>query len=162
MAFTSKSENMSRSQAWWDNYYLNIAKSYAYASKDPSTKVGAVIIDDDRRIVAAGYNGLPKTIKDTPERLNNRDIKYKIIIHAECNAILHATSHLKGCTIFTWPFMPCSSCASMIIEKEIKRVVSLSNNNNRWLDNFSLSREILEEAGIEIKLYDKLIDLEQS
>lgn len=147
---------MSRSIEWWDNFYLNLAELYASASKDPSTKVGSVIIDKDKRIVSTGYNGLPRNIEDTYERLNNREIKYSLIIHAERNALLYAKSNLENCTIFTWPFMPCSSCASLIIQSGIKRVVSLNNNNSRWEESFNLSKEIFKEAKVELKLYDSI------
>lgn len=147
---------MSRSIEWWDNFYLNMASSYARASKDPSTKVGAVIIDENKRLVSTGYNGFPRGIEDTPERLNNREIKYSLIIHAECNALLYAKSDLTNCTIFTWPFMPCSSCASKIIQKGIKRVVSLKSENSRWEQNFLLSKEIFKEAKVDLKIYDSL------
>jgi len=148
---------MSRNIDWWDNFHLNLAKLYSEASKDPSTKVGSVIIDNKRRIVSSGYNGFPKGVSDTPERLNNREIKLALIIHAECNALLYAKSSLENCTIFTWPFMPCSSCASKIIQKGIKRVVSLKSENSRWEENFLLSKEIFKEANVDLKLYDFLM-----
>ena len=154
---------MSRSIEWWDNFYLNLAKFYSEASKDPSTKVGSVIIDKDKRIISTGYNGLPKSIRDTYERLHNREIKYSLVIHAEANALLYAKTNLEGCSIFTWPFMPCSSCASLIIQSGIKRVVSLNGDNSRWQESFILAKEIFQEADVDLVLYDSIfpIDSEQ-
>lgn len=151
---------MSRPVEWWDNFYLTMAQQYSKASKDPSTKVGSVIIDSDKRVVSTGYNGFPKGIKDSPERLNNRELKLSLTIHAECNALLYAKSSLEDCTIFTWPFMPCSSCASKIIQKGIKRVVSLKSENSRWEQSFLLSKEIFKEANIDLTLYDFLVNID--
>ncbi|NCA14162.1 MAG: hypothetical protein EBS89_08535, partial [Proteobacteria bacterium] len=74
----------------WDRWFLGLAHYVSTASKDPSTKVGAVIVDAERRVVSVGYNGLPRGVEDSEERLHNREVKYKMIIHAERNAILFA------------------------------------------------------------------------
>ena len=124
------------------------------ASKDPSTKVGAVIIDADRRVVSVGYNGLPRGVEDSDERLNNRDIKYKIIIHAERNAILFAQKSLKDCTLYVFPMMPCASCASMVIQSGIKRVVAPVSNNPRWQQDIDISMQLFKEANVEVCLLD--------
>lgn len=140
------------SQYEWDLRYLGLAEHVASWSKDPSTKVGAVIFDQDGRMISIGYNGLPQGIKDSGERLNNRELKYKIIVHAEMNAIFFADHKLEGCSIATWPFMPCSNCASAIIQNKIKRVIAPFNDNPRWKDSFALSQELFEETGIELIL----------
>ena len=106
----------------WDEWFLGLARYISTASKDPSTKVGAVVVDQDRRIVSAGYNGLPRGVEDTEDRLANREVKYKLILHAERNALLFAKQSLKGCCIYVWPMMPCGACASMIIQTGITRV----------------------------------------
>ena len=87
----------------WNKWFLGLAEYVSTASKDPSTKVGAVIVDDERRVVSLGYNGLPRGVDDTEERLNNRDLKYRIIVHAERNSLLFARGSVKGCTIYTYP-----------------------------------------------------------
>ena len=143
-----------RTAEWWDRWFLTLAHYTSSASKDPSTKVGSVIVDQRRRVVSLGYNGFPAGIEDTEERLLNRDIKYKLIIHAERNALMFANSKVDGCTIYTWPFMPCSSCASLIIQSGIKRVVSVDSNNLRWADDFELSVSLLSESGVDLKLYN--------
>jgi dCMP deaminase len=145
---------LKRTKEWWDLWYLDLAKQISTASKDPSTKVGAVIVDNKNRIVSVGYNGFPVGIEDTEERLNNREIKYKIVIHAERNSLLFAKDSVENCTIYTWPFMPCSVCAGMIIQSGIIRVVSFKSDNPRWEEEFKLSKELFLEANIDLKFYE--------
>ena len=133
----------------WDQRYINLSKHIADWSKDPSTKVGAVIVDDKGRIVSLGFNGFPQKISDN-DRLNDRDKKYNVIVHAEANAILFANKDLSGHTIYTYPFQPCSRCAGLIIQSGIKRVVTIKNNNPRWQEDFSTSEQMLIEAGVNI------------
>lgn len=136
----------------WDKRFLELASVVGSWSKDPSTKVGAVIVNENKQIVSMGYNGFPRGVKDD-YRLENRETKYNLIVHAEANAIIHAKESLEGCTIYTDPFMPCSKCAGLIIQSGIKRVVSLDCDNPRWIENFRLAHSILTEARIEIKHY---------
>lgn len=135
----------------WDIRFLRLAEHISLWSKDPSTKVGVVIVDPDKRIVSIGYNGFPKGVEDTDERLNNRDLKYKIVVHGERNALLFATQSVKGCTIYFWPFLSCAPCTSMVIQSGITRAVTLVNENPRWVDDFKLSRQLYLEAGVELK-----------
>lgn len=132
----------------WDKRFLELAKLVGSWSKDPSTQVGAVIVDEDNRIVSTGYNGFPRGIKDCEKKLVDREQKYAIIVHAEMNALAFANKSVKGCTLYTWPFEPCSRCAGMIIQSGIKRVVSVINNDKRWEKNFVVSRQLFQEAGI--------------
>ena len=144
---------MGRGQDWWDNYFLGMAEYASRASLDPSTKVGAVIIDNKRRVVSTGYNGFPRGIADD-ERLNDRPTKLNIVVHAEINAILFANRDLTDCSLFTFPFIPCSSvgsnCASLVIQSGIKRVVAPYSDNPRWIESFKLTRELFKEAGVEL------------
>lgn len=137
----------------WDFFFLGLAEHISTASKDPSTKVGAVIVAPDRRVVSMGYNGLPRGVEDTPERLNNRELKYQLIVHAERNALLFAREPLDGYTLYTTPFAPCSVCAGMIIQAGIKNVVSYYVSDTKWLDSFKLSSKMFVEAGVSMKLY---------
>lgn len=136
----------------WDRRFLGLAEYISQWSKDPSTKVGAVITDSRNCVVSMGYNGLPIGVEDADERLNNRDLKYKLIVHGERNAMLFAGRSIVGCTLFTWPFMPCSVCASMVIQSGITRVVSFYSDNPRWVEDFKLSTELFAEAGVELVL----------
>ncbi len=137
----------------WDKFFLGLAEYTSTASKDPSTKVGAVIVDEDRRVVSIGYNGFPKGVQDLESRLNERELKYKFIVHAERNALLFANKSAQECTIYTYPFMPCSACAGMLIQAGIKQVVSFYKKDTRWLDDFKISTTMFDEAGIKLFLY---------
>lgn len=137
----------------WDLRFLDLAKLVSSWSKDPSTKVGAVIVDGDKRVVSIGYNGFPIGINDDDDKLNNRELKYKMIIHAECNALMFANTNLVGYTIYTYPFMPCPKCASMIVQSGIARVVSYENKISRWEDDFKISRELFHQSKIECLEY---------
>lgn len=140
----------------WDLRFLSISEEISKSSKDPSTKVGSIIVDKDNRIVSTGFNGFPQYIEDTEERLNDRVLKNKYTLHAEANALLFAKKDLNNCTIYGFPFMPCSECAKMIIQSGIDRVVSFNTPEDkieRWKDSFDLSVNLFVEAGIELKLY---------
>lgn len=137
----------------WDSRFLELAQSISDWSKDPSTLVGAIIVDKNKRIISIGYNGLPQKIKDSPERLNNRELKLKCVIHAEINALLFANCKIDGCTLYTYPFMPCGPCCSMFIQSGISRIVSINNYNERWAKDFEITTELCKEAGVELTLY---------
>jgi len=141
------------SEQEWDFRFLELAASISKWSKDPSTKVGAVISDENNRVVSVGYNGFPKEIRDD-SRLHDREMKYQIVVHAEINALLFAERSVKGCTLYTWPFMPCSRCASAIIQAGISRVVSVENKEPRWADSFRLAHDMFTEARIPLVLAD--------
>jgi dCMP deaminase len=140
-------------QTKWDRRFLKLAELVSQWSLDPSTQVGAVIVDHQQRVISLGYNGFPRGINDTPERLNTRDLKMRIVLHAEHNALIFAERSVVDFTIITWPFMPCSTCAAMIIQAGIKRIVSLQSNNIRWVESFALSLELFREAGVDVELY---------
>lgn len=139
----------------WNLRFLFLAKHVSSWSKDPSTKVGAVIFDSEYRVVSLGYNGLPSGLDD--QHLQDRERKYKTILHAEINSILFSSRSLKDCTIATWPFMPCSNCSSAIIQSGIKTCVfprAYGDRATRWADSFLLASEQFEEAGVIMKQYD--------
>ena len=139
----------------WDERFILLAKHIASWSKDPSTKVAAVIYDDNHRIISTGYNGYAAGVLDVG--LEDREKKYKKIIHAEINAIIFAYRNLSGCTLATWPFMPCSTCSSAIIQSGITRCVYPKANKSdliRWGDSFELAREQFIDAGVEMKEYE--------
>jgi len=146
-----------RSQSWWDRYFLDLAFQVAKASKDPSTKVGAVIVRPDRTVSAAGFNGFPRGIADTPDRLEDRETKYALVAHAELNAILTAREPLHGYTIYTTLFS-CSNCAKLVIQAGLKCIVSPTYDIERWAASLKLSQEMYDEAGVAWNL----IDMEKS
>ena len=139
----------------WDKRFLKLAKHISEWSKDPSTKVGCVVVGPDRELRSTGFNGLPRGIEDNEERLNNREIKYPLICHAEENAIMHAARigiSLKDCTAYvTWP--PCTRCARSLIQAGVSTIVYPENIEipERWMDDFNLSLNMLKEAKISLK-----------
>lgn len=139
----------------WDFKYLDKAKFCSKWSKDPSTQVGAVISTLDNHPVSEGYNGFPQKVKDTHERLHNRDIKYKIIIHGELNALIFAQRSVQGCRLYTYPFMPCATCASIFIQAGIAEIVAPFSDNERWIESFKLTEEICAEAGVRLIIVPK-------
>jgi dCMP deaminase len=140
----------------WDKRFLGMAQLVSIWSKDPSTKVGAVITDGNKKIVSLGYNGLPQWVEDNEEILSNREEKYKYIIHAEVNAILQANRDVFAGTIYTYPFLTCPQCASMIVQAGIMRVVSYKCVDERWIPRIEDSKKLLDMADIEVVEYPAL------
>lgn len=140
----------------WDRRFLGLAKHISGWSLDPSTKVGAVAVKD-RRVLATGYNGLPRGIADLPGRINDRDEKYLRTVHAEANIVAQAARFgidLFGATVYVWPFLPCCNCTTLMIQAGIRRiVVPALPIPDRWKANFDLSAEMLEEAGVELIIF---------
>lgn len=141
----------------WDLRYLELAKHIASWSKDPSTQTGAVIVDPQGFIVSCGYNGLARGVHDTEERLNTRELKYKLIVHCERNAIITARRDLSNCTLYTWPFMSCAPCAGMVIQAGIKRCVSPKCDNERWAADFALATQMFSEADVAVDLIEGVV-----
>lgn len=146
----------------WDEFYLGMAAYMARKSKDPGTQVGAVVVRPDRTVASVGFNGLPRGIADTPERLNNRDLKLRLIRHAEANACSFARESLAGCTVYVWPMPPCSQCASTLIAEGITRVVApFVPAESRWRESATLGAQVLREAGVAVQwlLDDTLVEV---
>jgi dCMP deaminase len=134
-----------------------MAEFVAQWSKDPSTRTGAVITDDSYRVVSVGYNGFARGVDDAPGRLNDRETKYKMIVHCERNAIIFARRDLTGCTLFTWPFMSCAPCAAMVIQAGIKRCVAPvlpERLAERWKAEGEMAAQMFKEAGVELVLLE--------
>ena len=110
----------------WDKRYMCLAHMIADWSKDPSTKVGAIIVGNKGQILSQGYNGFPRGIKDTTEKLINREIKYMHTVHAEMNAIYNASYSgvcLDNAILYVYGLPVCSECAKGIIQVGIKKVI---------------------------------------
>jgi dCMP deaminase len=143
------------SMANWDERFLKLAFHIASWSKDPSTKVGCIIVGEDREIRSTGFNGFPRGIEDSEERYTNRDLKYPLICHAEENAIMHAARigvSLKGCRAYvTWP--PCTRCTRSLIQAGVEEVVYPSELTipERWLEDFNLGRQMFDESGVKVR-----------
>lgn len=134
------------------DWAIDMARHVARLSKDPSTKVGAVIFDPKRRLVSAGYNGFARGVRDTVGRLSDRDTKLRLIIHAEKNAIMFATGSTDNCTlVVTHPC--CAQCAALTIQAGIKHVVwprPTKEFLSRWADDYAFTIAQFGEAGVEI------------
>ena len=137
----------------WHSRFVDLAKHISEWSKDPSTQVGAVAIKN-RRILATGYNGFPRGVADRQERLLNREQKLLRTVHAEANIVAQAAQHgttLTNATVYIWPFLPCNSCCSLLIQAGITRVVVPDLPiPDRWRESFTMSTEMLREAGIQL------------
>ena len=135
----------------WDEYFMGVALLAAERSKDPSTQVGACIVDESKRILSTGYNGFPQGCSDD-EFPWNRDealgeTKYQYVVHAELNAILNASGKsLAGSTLYVGLF-PCNECAKAIIQSGIKEVIYLSDKYN-GTPSVEASRRMLSSAGV--------------
>ncbi len=132
---------------------LGMARHVSKLSKDPSTKVGAVIFDPKRRLVSAGYNGFARGVQDTEARLNDRGTKYKLVLHAEKNAIMFATASTEGCTmVVTHPC--CAQCAALAIQAGIAHVMwpkPAGEFLSRWADDYAFSLVQFGEAGVHVE-----------
>ncbi len=120
-------EEIRHSERKWDIHMLKIAKLCSEMSKDPSTKVGSVIVSKEHKIISTGYNGFPRDVPDYKDWYHDREIKYKIIIHAEDNALINKGSNEipENSTIYVWPLKPCKDCYVKLKEQGIKRFVSV-------------------------------------
>jgi dCMP deaminase len=141
----------------WDKRFLKLAQEVATWSKDPSTKVGCIIVKPNRRVASLGFNGFPHAIADDHDILNDpvlRPEKYLRTVHAEVNAILNADAGVKGFTMYC-TFFPCEKCALVIIAAGIKRVVAPLEgmDNPRWKESFEKTRVLFQEAGVAALLY---------
>jgi dCMP deaminase len=134
------------------DWAIGMARHVALLSKDPSTKVGAVIFDPKRRIVSAGYNGFARGVPDTPELLTDRNTKYRLVLHAEKNAVLFATAPLEGCTlVVTHPC--CAQCAALLVQSGIKHVIWPAPDKpflERWADDLKLTRMQFAAANVSL------------
>jgi dCMP deaminase len=144
----------------WDLRFLKLAEVIASWSKDPSTKVGAVIVDPfTKEIQGTGFNGFPQGVLDTDERYQNRDLKYQIVVHAEENAIISAGRRAMGSALYVWPsfLLPpiCARCCASAIQAGIAEIVgfeideaNLEPRQLRWKDTILLARQMCDEAGV--------------
>lgn len=141
----------------WDRRFMELAGFIAQWSKDPSTKVGAAIVDPrNKRVVSTGFNGFPFGVEDTADRLEDRSIKYEMVVHAETNALMFAGEQANGCTLYVTPLPPCARCAVLIIQAGIKRVISPTPDTSKepWKTQFAISSKMFEESGVSVEFLD--------
>ena len=149
---------MNNNHISWDQYFMGVASLSALRSKDPSTKVGACIVNKKKRIVGIGYNGFPFGCDDEAypwsregESLNT---KYPYVVHAEPNAILNSNTPLDDCTLYVTLF-PCNECAKLIIQSGIKEIV-YSEDKYHGSDSYVASRKMLDSAGVVCRQMPKI------
>lgn len=147
---------MTQGHISWDDYFMGIALLSGYRSKDPNTKVGACIVDENRKIVGVGYNGFPVGCKDEALPWTREgdflETKYAYVCHAELNAILNSIHRsLKNCTIYVALF-PCNECAKAIIQSGIKKVVFL-DDKYKETDIVRASKKMFDMCGV---VYEQL------
>ena len=134
----------------WDEYFMSVAFLSAMRSKDPSTQVGACIVNERKQIVGIGYNGFPNRCSDDKlpwarEAKDQLDTKYPYVVHAEMNAVLNANSaSVRDCTIYASLF-PCNECTKLLIQAGIKEVIYASDKYHH-LPSFVASRRMLDMA----------------
>jgi dCMP deaminase len=154
----------------WDEYFMTMAYLVSMKSKDPSTRVGAVIVNVDNQIMSTGYNGFPRGIEDLEERYTNKEYKYLAINHAEENAILQCARNgisSLDCRLYV-PWIPCSRCAKSIIQSGINEVIydanfpgnKQENQSDEWRQSVVISQEILMEAKVNVRIFNgNIIDI---
>lgn len=135
---------------------MGIALLSSLRSKDPSTQVGACIVNSEKRILSMGYNGMPRCCSDDEfpwdKNENPLDSKYLYVCHAELNAILNcASGNVRGCTVYTTLF-PCNECAKAIIQSGIAEVVYMSDKYSDS-DSVLASKRMFTTAGVKFREY---------
>ena len=134
----------------WDRRFLELAAQVGSWSKDPSTKVGAVIAAADNALVSVGFNGFPRGMPDREEWLSSREEKYSRIVHGEVNALIFAGKVPPGCTLYTHPFLPCDRCVVQMLQAGILRYVAPMPSDDavsRWGAALERTRNYIVDIG---------------
>lgn len=149
----------------WDEYFMGVAILASMRSKDPSTIVGACIVNSDNKIISTGYNGSPVGYDDNNmpwDRVGDfQNTKYAYVCHSELNAILNSPSIVKGCKVYVTLF-PCNECAKAIVQSGIEEVIYLDDKYENT-DSTIVSKRILDTCGVKYRKYEmknKKIEIE--
>jgi dCMP deaminase len=151
------------SQLSWDKFFMGLADYVSRKSKDRSTKVGAVLVTKDHRVLGVGWNGFPRGVNDDVDIRHERPLKYLLSEHAERNSIFNAAAdgiRVSGATIYmSKSGAPCADCARAIIQSGIREVVSragkFEGKGGQWEESCNVGLEMLKEAGIRVTFLDK-------
>ena len=141
----------------WDEYFMGVALLASMRSKDPSTTVGACIVNSDNKIISTGYNGSPTGYDDDNMPWDRegdfQNTKYAYVCHSELNAILNSPSVVKGCKVYVTLF-PCNECAKAIVQSGIKEVIYLSDKY-KDTDSVIASKRLFDNCGVKYRMLDK-------
>ncbi len=139
----------------WRDFYLGMADYIGSRSKDPSSQVGAVIVDQDKRVISLGFNGPPSGVIDSPAI--SRETKLRRTVHAEANALLFAQRSVKEAILFC-THIPCSQCAALIVQSKLAEVMAYTPTlafAERWQADIAETQALFQEAGIILTLVNK-------
>jgi dCMP deaminase len=137
----------------WEEYFMTLALVASLKSKDQSTQVGAVIIDNNtKKMISSGYNGFPRYVDDS-QIPQTRPEKYFYVVHAELNAILHAERQLHDCSLYVTSF-PCSECMKAVIQTGIKTIVYLNDlHGGDWEESRKATLKLAELAKVDVRQF---------
>ena len=149
----------------WDELFMRKVYEIAAKSKDPRTKIGAVLVRDNHAILE-GYNGFPKGVSDMAERYHDKETKYKFVVHAEANSVLVAARFgisTEGCILYTQG-IPCNECTKTVIQGGIKEIVVHKQWPNlftspKWTESIEISKTMLNESGVHVRWLDKKLNM---
>lgn len=140
----------------WDEYFMGIAVLSSERSKDPSTRVGACIVNSDNKIMSMGYNGAPIGLSDDDMPWDREGellkTKYPFVCHSELNAILNCPTNVRGCKVYVTLF-PCNECAKAIIQAGIKEVIYISDKYAST-DSVKASKMMFDNCGVSYRQYE--------
>ena len=137
----------------WGIRMLQMAKLVSTFSKDPSTKVGAVLYNPRRNtIITTGYNGFPRGTMDNEALYLDREMKYPRVVHAEANAIVEAAAQgvsTQG-SYLACTHTPCADCAGLIIQAGVTRIIYEETGDDMQRLKGDMARQLFEEANVSI------------
>jgi len=146
----------------FDKWFMKMVYLVAEKSKDPRTKIGAVLVKD-KHIISTGYNGFPIGVNDVKERYTNRETKYKYVVHAEENSILSAARFgivSFGSTLYT-NGIPCNSCMKAVIQGGISEIVIHYQwpemIHSDWVESINISKIMMKESNIKLRILDEML-----
>lgn len=147
----------------WDEWFMRMVYLLSSKSKDPSSKIGAVLTKENQ-IISTGYNGFPTGVSDDIDRYNERLTKYKYVVHAEHNTILAAAKFgiSTNQSILYTNQMPCNECTKAIIQAGIHQVVihkQWPEINKNWKESEEITKIMCKESGVDIKIFDKILGI---
>lgn len=142
-----------------DRHFLELALKHSELSSDPETRVGAIIVGPDGAVRSMGYNRFPEGIAETPERLNDREVKLSLMVHAELVNAARVGIALQGCTLYftqtdhsglVWGGVPCTRCTDHILMSGIAEVISYPTKPapSKWHGDWKVARSLFREAGL--------------